>query len=166
MSTAYLSGELRGKPVINVCDGSVVARLEDVLIDPDTLQVAALVTWRNRVPNGKIRAIPDDEIRVWGRDAILTDRPDAGAQGDQFPGVETWLSASEDIEGRQVIGTDGVRIGIVEGVVIDAQGQVVGYDLRQVFIEGPVAYSMQVPARAVCSIGPDALIVDLTRVKE
>ena len=166
MSTTYLSGELRGKPVISVCDGSVVARLEDVLIDPGTLQVVALVTWRNRALKGKIRAIPGDEIRVWGRDAILTDRPDAGVQGDQLPGVERWLSVSENIEGRQVIGTDGVRIGIVEGLVIDAQGQVMGYDLHQVFVEGPVAYSMQVPASAVCSIGPDALIVDLTRVKE
>ena len=54
---------------------------------------------------------------------------------------------------------------ISKDVVIDERGQVIGYDLTAVFVEGPVAWSRQVPTEAVRSLSRDALLVDLAQVQ-
>ena len=166
MSDTHLAQELCGKPVISVTNGNIVARFEDVLIDPDTQQVAALVTSQGALSNHKTNVIPGRVVHVWGRDTILINRTDVLAQEDQLPGIEEWLSVSRHLKGRTVVSTEGTRIGQLYDVVIDTQGHIVGYDLTQVFVEGPLAHSMQVPAQAMRSLSRDVLIVDLTKIAE
>ena len=166
MSDTHLAQGLRGKPVISVTNGNIVASFEDVLIDPETQQVTALVTAKDSLSNRAIKVIPSKVVQFWGRDTILINRTDVLAQEDQLPGIEKWLSVSRHLKGRTVVNIEGTRIGQLYDVVIDTQGQIVGYDLMQVFVEGPLAHSMQVPVEAMCSLSPDALIVDVTKIAE
>ena len=134
--------EQSGKPLISVTDGSIIATFEDVLIDPDTQQVTALVTRReDRLGHG-LEAVPSERVRVWGHDVILVSRPDAVVKAGQLPDVGKWLSVSGDLKGREVAGMDGTCVGVLNDVVIDARGQVIGYDLTEVFVDGPVAWLM------------------------
>ena len=165
MSDGTLSQELEGKPVIGMTDGNIVAKLEDVLIDPETCQIAALVTSRGGLLKREIKAILGTDVHVWGRDAVLVRRADVVVEEEQVPGIEKWLSVVHDLKGREVVDTCGVRIGVLGDVIIAPQGQIMGYDLSQVFVKGPVAYSRQVPAEATRSLGRDALIVDATQIE-
>jgi sporulation protein YlmC with PRC-barrel domain len=67
-----------------------------------------------------------------------------------------------------VIGGDGTRIGQLNDVVVDVNGQFVGYDLTQPFVYGddPAQKIKQIPAGATSVLGQDVLIVEMTQIKE
>jgi len=161
MSITSLTQELKDKTIVSITNGAIVGQVMDVLIDPDALQVAALVTSKGGLlKRGETEAIPADQVQVWGYDVILVSGPNVVVKEDQLPGLEKWLSASDRIKGYTVVSIDGTRIGELNDVTIDAQGQVVAYDLAQVFVEGPVAESKRIAAELTHSLGPDVLIVN------
>jgi CheY-like chemotaxis protein len=102
----YLCHEHTGRPLINIADGNIVAILEDVLIDPDTQHVSALVTLKGNWLGDGPEAVPSEQVRVWGHDAVLVSQPDA-VRVRQLPDVGKWLSVTKDLKGRVVTGTDG-----------------------------------------------------------
>jgi len=170
MSTTCLTQELQGKPVICVTDGAIVAKVLDVLVDPDALQVAAAITSKGGAlkRQREIEVIPASEVQVWGQDAVLVKGPDVIVKDSQLPGREKWLSASDQVKGHDVIGGDGTRIGQLNDVVVDVNGQFVGYDLTQPFVYGddPAQKIKQIPAGATSVLGQDVLIVEMTQIKE
>jgi sporulation protein YlmC with PRC-barrel domain len=74
MSVIHMTQQLKGKPVISIANGNVLAWLQDVLVAPNMHQLAAAVTYGSDGLNLQDGAIPGHKIRVWGRDALLTDR--------------------------------------------------------------------------------------------
>jgi len=170
MSTTCLTQELQGKPVICVTDGSIIAKVLDVLVDPEALQVAAAITSKGGAlkRQREIEVIPASEVQVWGQDAVLVKGPDVIVKDSQLPGREKWLSASDQVKGHDVIGGDGTRIGQLNDVVVDVNGQFVGYDLTQPFVYGddPAQKIRQIPAGATSVLGQDVLIVEMTQIKE
>lgn len=65
-------------------------------------------------------------------------------------------------KGRDVISIDGTRIGDLDDVVVNTEGQLIAYDLydlAQVFIEDPMLASKRIPAEATRSFGQDVVIV-------
>jgi len=161
MSTPFLSQGLKGKTVVSVSDGQIIAKVTDVLIDLEARQVAVLIVSKSGLfKRGATEAIPGKEVQVWGQDVILVSRPDVVISEDQLFGREKWLSVPAQIKGRTVVGTDGTRIGELQDLVIDAQGQVIAYELARVFVGGPVAESKRIAIELTSSLGPDVLIVD------
>jgi uncharacterized protein YrrD len=167
MSITSLSQELKGKTIVSITNGAIVGEVVDVLIDPGALQVAALVTSKGGLlKRGETEAILAKEVRVWGYDVILISGPDVVVKEEELPGLEKWLSAADQIRGYTVVSTDGTRIGELNDVMIDAQGQVVAYDLARVFVKGPVAESKRIATELTHSLGPDVLIVDASHEAE
>jgi sporulation protein YlmC with PRC-barrel domain len=152
-----------------VTNGQIIAKVEDVLLDPGTLRVAALVTTGGGLGNllksgRRTEAIPGDEVQVWGQDVVLVSGPDVIAKIEELPASDQWVSVSEQIKGRDVISADGTRVGQLNDVVIDLKGQLVGYDLARVFVEGPPAQSKRIGVEATRTLGQDVLIVDMAEI--
>lgn len=170
MSTTCLTQELQGKPIISVTNGAIIAKVLDVLVDPDALRVAAAVTSKGSAlkRQREIEVIPADEVQVWGQDAVLVKGPDVIVNDSQLPGREKWLSVSGQVKGHDVIGGDGTRVGQLNDVVIDVNGQFVAYDLAQPFVYGtdPTQKMKQVPAETTSVLGQDVLIVDMAQIQE
>jgi len=170
MSTTCLTQELQGKPVISITNGAIIAKVLDVLVDPDALRVAAAITSKGSAlkRQREIEVIPADEVQVWGQDAVLVKGPDVIVKDSELPGRERWLSVSGQIKGHDVIGGDGTRIGQLNDVVIDVNGQFVGYDLAQPFVYGsdPAQKMKQVPSAATSVLGQDVLIVEMTQIQK
>ncbi len=169
--TTCLSRELHGKSIVSVTNGQIIAKVEDVMLDPGALRVAALVTSESGLGrmlkfDRKTEAIPGSEVQVWGQDVVLVSRPDVITNIEELPGSDQWVSVSEKIKGRDVISADGTRIGQLNDVVIDLQGQLVGYDLGRVFVQGPPAQSKRIGVEATRSLGQDVLIVDMAEIIE
>jgi uncharacterized protein YrrD len=169
MSTNCLSQELHGKSVVSVNNGQIIAKVEDVLLDPTALRVAALVTMTGGLGSmlkleRKTEAISSDEVQVWGQDVVLVSGPDVAVNIEELPDSDQWVSVSEKIKGRDVISADGTRIGQLNDVVIDLKGRLVGYDLARVFVEGPPSQSKRIAVEATRSLGQDVLIVDMAEV--
>lgn len=168
MSDTCLSQELHGKPIVSVTSGRIIAKVLDVLMDPDRLQLTAVVTSKGGLLSREkdIEVIPSVEVQVWGQDVVLVSRPDVIVKKSELPGSENWLSVTDRIKGHDVINTEGLRIGKLNDVVVDNRGQLVGYDLIQPFIfsGGPSAGLKQISAEATTSLGQDVLIVEATRI--
>jgi uncharacterized protein YrrD len=153
---------LTGKPIISVTNGQRIGAVEDLLIDPSELKVAAIVTSKGNLIKREVKAIPATEVQVWRMDAILVSQPDVVAREDKLPDLDKWQSISEHIKGRYVVSVNGTRIGQLDDVQIDTAGRIVAYYLAQVVVQGPVAQSRQIPVEATRSLGKEVLVVDTT----
>jgi uncharacterized protein YrrD len=159
MSTRIASERLIGNPVIGITTGEMIAKVEDLEIDPNTLRAAAAMTSKGSLLSRDIEAIPADQVEVWGQDAILTKQTDVIVKEEELDGRDGWLSVSDDIRGYEVVAEDGTRVGKLGDVVLDSQGQVMGYEMAEVATEGRVAAANWIDAKATRSLGPDVLIV-------
>jgi uncharacterized protein YrrD len=159
MSDVYHGQDLIGKPIIDQTTGQIIADIADVLIDPNIAQVAALVTSKGNLFDRQIEAIPSHEVQVWGEDAILVGRTDVISKVEELAGSGKWLSVSDHVKGHEVVSSLGMRIGELNDVMINAEGQLVAYELDRVFIEGPLAESKRIPADIAQAFGQDVLIV-------
>ena len=153
--------EIHGNSVISIDNGQIIGSVGDIMIDPETLDAAALATSKGNLLNREIEAIPAADVQVWGQDAVLVKHPDVIVKEDQLPDLEKWLSVSDDIKGRDVIDTKGTRIGKIKDVLINAEGHLAGYRLSQVYVGGPLTQSLWIPAEATRSLGEDVLIAEL-----
>ena len=164
--------DYKGRTIISIRKGKKLGMLDDVLIDPDPIQVAALVTSSGWLPWRDLKAIPADEVRVWGEDAILVETPDVIKKQKELPETRTWLSMSDEIIGRDVISTDGDKVGEISDALMDAEGELVGFRLSQigyaldeVLAEGPGPKADWISSDAVHSMGTDVLVIDTERIK-
>jgi uncharacterized protein YrrD len=154
------SQELIGKAIISMSDGRKIGSVADIVIDRETLQIAALVTSKGHLFNRRVEAIPASEIEIWGQDVVLVTGSEVIQPEEEFSGRHNWLYVADSIKGRFVVSVDGTRVGQVNDVVVDRQGRVVGYELNQVFIDGPISESMRIPSSATHSLGKDVLVVN------
>lgn len=158
--TTFLSRSFKGKPIVSRPNGKTIAKAEDLLFDPQSLQVAALITGKGSLLNRHLELIPRTCVEVWGEDVVLVSSEDVVIGADQLPNTEQWLSADDQIHGQDVVDVDGTRLGVLDDVAIDAQGVIVGYVFSQVFVDGPLAELKRVGVGATRSLGQDVLIVN------
>jgi len=159
MPTRIASEELIENPVISMTNGEAIAKVEDVQVDPNSLSIAAAITSTGGLLSRETEAVPADRVEVWGQDAILAKEPDVLVNAEELDDRDRWLSVSDEIRGYEVIAEDGTRIGKVGDVMMDGQGQIMGYEMADVAIEGRVAVANWIDVKATRSLGPDVLIV-------
>ncbi len=160
MSLVRKTQELKELPVVSLSDGKIIAKVSDMLVDPTTRSISALLSSEGGLLGRTTKTIPATEIQVWGEDVIIVSRPDIFVSKEDLPCHEQCLSVANQLKGRDVVGQDGTRIGTLNDVLIDNEGHLVGYDLSKVDIEGPVAKSKRIGVDATHALGPDVLVVD------
>jgi sporulation protein YlmC with PRC-barrel domain len=166
MEIIRLSAELKDKPIVSMVNGKFIAKVKDVLIDPTTRTVSAVIFEEGSILSRQTRIIPASAVNVWGVDIILISSAEAVVSKEELPCHEQCLSVSSQLKGRSVVTQDGKQIGELNDVVIDDHGVVVGYDLAKVLIEGPVAKSKRIGVDATHALGPDVLVIDQTRLPQ
>lgn len=159
----HLAHEMNGQALVTIEDGEKIGEVADMLFDPQALRIAALTFTKGGLLNRETFTLPANQVRVWGKDVILVNRP-GELQSVNTQQQQNWVKLSDQLRGRYVVSTDGTRVGQVNDVLIDDQGQLAGYDLSQVFIEGPLAEAKRIPVEATSSLGKDVLIVDTSKI--
>jgi uncharacterized protein YrrD len=153
------SRDLIGRLIVTVTHGEIVGKVKDVLIDPDRFEIAALVL-QGKMLRRESLVIPRSVVHVFGEDVVLVKSNETMPRDDTLQNVASLIAVSGQMKGRQIATEKGVRVGILNDVLVDEAGKVVGYDLSKVFVTGDVAESKQVPFQATRSVGPDLIIVD------
>lgn len=156
--------EMKDMSVVSLSNGEIIAKVSDMLVDPTTRSIAALLSSKGGLLGRTTKTIPATEIQVWGEDVIIVSRPDVFVSKEELPNHQQCLSVANQLKGRDVVGQDGTRIGTLNDVLIDNEGHLVGYDLAKVDIEGPIAKSKRIGADATHALGPDVLVVDETKL--
>ncbi len=152
--------DLIGKPIVTMNHGEIIGKVKDVLIDPTMFRVSALVLPPSKMFSKESLVVPRTVIHVFGRDVILVKSNEAMVRDNTLHSVASLLAVVRQMKGRPIATEKGVKVGILNDILIDDDGKIVGYDLSKVFIEGPVAQSKRVPFRVTRSIGRDLIIVD------
>jgi uncharacterized protein YrrD len=153
------------RTIVNIDTGEKLGNVSDLLFNPFELEVAALTTSTGGILQRGSLAILNQQVRVWGKDFILVEGQGESLQ-DISPGSENWISLTNNIKGKQVISSNGVRLGQIEDVNIDPNGKIVDFRLSQIFVKGPLYESMRIPATVTHSLGKDALIIDIEEIHE
>jgi len=157
-----LAQEFKGKPIISVANGQVIGHVADILIDPETRSVAALVTSRGGMLNRRTEWISADVIRSWGDNAIMVEQPEVIQDVDVPEANDRWLSLFDGLRGRYMVTTDGTRVGQVKDVYLDSSGRLIAYRLGQVDLTEAVDDSKRIDASITRALGKDVIVIDWT----
>lgn len=153
------SRELIGRLIVTVSHGEIVGKVKDVLIDPQDWTIAALVL-PSRVFSKDTIIIPRHSVHVFGKDVILVKSNETMRRDDTLSNVASMVAVSGEMKGRPIATEKGLRVGILDDVIVDETGKVVAYGLAKVFVKGPLAESKEIPFHVTRSVGPDLIIVD------
>jgi sporulation protein YlmC with PRC-barrel domain len=153
------SRDLIGRLIVTVTNGEIVGKVKDVLIDPETWEVAALVL-PGKLFSREVMILPRSVIHVFGKDVILVKSNEAMPRDDTLDHVASLIAVSGEMKGRQVATEKGVRVGVLNDVVVNELGKVIAYNLAKVFVQGSLAENKEIPFHATRSVGPDLIIVD------
>ena len=104
--------------------------------------------------------IPRSIVHVFGQDVILVKSNETMPRDNTLQSVASLIAVTGQMKGRQIATERGVRVGLLNDVLVDESGKVVAYDLSKVYIDGPVHESKRIPFQATRSVGPDLIIVD------
>ncbi len=158
------SRDLIGRLIITVTHGEIVGKVKDVLIDPDTWEIAALVL-PGKMFSKETTIIPRGVVHVFGIDVVLVKSNEVMLRDDTLDHVASLIAVSGQMKGRQVATEKGVRVGVLNDVIVNEAGKVVAYDLARVYIKGPIAASKEIPFHATRSVGPDLIIIDPSAIE-
>lgn len=157
--------DLIGKPIVTMTQGEIIGKVKDILIDPGTFEIAALVLPPSKMFSKETLVVPRTVIHVLGKDVILVKGNEATVRDNTLHGVASLLAVFGQMKGRSIATEKGVKVGVLNDILVDENGKIVGYDLAKVFIEGPVAQSKRIPFRVTRSIGKDMIIIDSNQLE-
>ena len=157
--------ELRGLPVIDPTAARKVGTVTDYQVDPAAGRLAALDI--DPVDQSDGERIMGHRIRRVGRHAvILTGRSGSSALALALDNNERWLD-TEALEGLEVLGDDGNRIGHLVDATFDPDSlQVEAYVLRSTFWERVMGRRGRVQPDKVHSCSRELMIVTSGHLKE
>jgi sporulation protein YlmC with PRC-barrel domain len=115
------SRDLIGKLIVTITHGEIVGKVRDVLIDPNQFEIAALVL-PSKAFSREAMVIPRSVVHIFGKDVILVKSNEAMPRDDTLQGVASLIAVSGQMKGRQVATEKGVRVGLLNDVIVDEAG--------------------------------------------
>jgi uncharacterized protein YrrD len=149
------SSELKGKAVISITSGARLGRVDDVLFDPASLDVAAF-----RVSAGGQQAvIPFDQVQSVGRDAVMVPSDDV-AQWIATSNAGAGLLSFDDLKHRKVVDDAGTLLGTPRAIDVAPQdGRLQQLQVHMGGMLGMGGETTIVASRDLVSVGADVIVV-------
>jgi uncharacterized protein YrrD len=119
----FLLSDFEKKIITTKRGGEKLGTATDFMIDPQSLEVAAVITSTDR-------AIPSNEVEEWDQDIILVKREDAAQDKQTLTDQKDWMSMKGQLRGLNVHSDTGQRLGEVDDIVIDMRGQIIAFELQ------------------------------------
>jgi uncharacterized protein YrrD len=164
----FLVKDIIGIPVITVNDGRSIGRAKDIYLSADCQTVAGIFLGTEGLFSRKSFLVRSEDITTIGQDAILVKNADViHEEGNLVETEETWLRRDE-LQGRPVDTSGGTKVGKIGDVLIDGEGNVLGFTLGNVYVSGPIARNRSVSINTVLDVGQEdgAMTIELQRAEE
>ena len=164
----FLGKDIIGIPVITVNDGRSIGRVKDLYLSTDCQTVAGVFLGTEGIFSRKSFLVGSEDITTIGQDAVLVTHADViHEEGNLAEKAEPWLRRDE-LQGRPVDTSGGTKVGKIGDVLIDGEGNVLGFTLGNVYVTGPVADNRSVSIDTVLDVGQEdgAMTIDLRRAEE
>ncbi|WP_051688245.1 PRC-barrel domain-containing protein [Desulfofalx alkaliphila] len=152
------SKQLVGMPVISLAEGQQIGRVKELVINPDSKSIAALVIeqrgWfkeQKFIPYGKVHSV--------GSDAITIDQSSNVQKGSGLPDIVKLTKDKHGVIQAKVVAENGKLLGVVEEFYLDTdKGAIVGLELSGSFIDGLISGRAFLDMAFVQTIGRELLI--------
>ena len=161
-----LGKDLTGKPIISVTDGRLVGYAKDLYVNKDLYWVTGIYTGSEGLIGRKDKLIQREFVVVFGIDAILVKSADVETDNKELDDVENWQRLDK-LRGRGVDTPGGTKVGTLGDIIIGEEGDITGFSLSRVHVEGPVADNGTIPRDAVVDTGrvDGVMTIDLQKVE-
>lgn len=164
----FLGKDIIGNPVITVSDGRIIGKAKDVYLASNLQFVAGIYLGTEGLFSRQSFLVKSQDIVTIGEDAILVKDPDVIHEEENLTETEeTWLRRDE-LQGRSVDTPGGTKVGKVGDVVMNKDGQVLGFSLSQVYVAGPIAENRSVAIRTLQDVGHEdgIMTIDLKQAEQ
>ncbi len=156
MAHTLHSLSLKGKKIVNIENGKIIAEIDDVLFDPDANAIAALVTSKAGLFRRSTELVQQKDIQLFGHDVVLAKHADIVMNKNDVGDTDQWLQVSDQLRGIAVLTSEGTKIGSLTDLIVDEKGKV-----QFLAVTNPNNNkSEEIPNSSLKSIGKDAIIVD------
>lgn len=146
-----LGKDLVGKPIISIDEGRHIGDAKDLYLDRDLNEMTGIHLGREGLLRRKDTIIPRASVVVYGVDAILVETGAAVTDSNEKD-IEDWVKLA-DLTGRSIDTPGGTKLATVGDVILDVTGQIIGFSLAKVAVDGPIADNRAIARQAVLDNG-------------
>jgi sporulation protein YlmC with PRC-barrel domain len=162
-----LGKDLLDKPIISVTDGRLLGKVKDIYLDRSLERIVGLYLGSEGIFSRKSMLVSRDRLTLLGIDAVLAADSDIVVEETQATEVDQWLRR-QDLLGREIDTTGGTKVGVIGDVIINDDGEVMGFKLARVHVEGPIAKKLAVAREVVADTGAEdgVMTIDLAQAEQ
>lgn len=161
-----LGKDLINKPIFSITDGQNLGTVKDIYFDNDLKIITGIFTGTEGLLKRKQLMIPSSQVSVYGIDAVLVNDNNVIVSEDSVAGTAEWVRLSK-LKGRDVDTPGGTKVATIGDVVLGEEGNIVGFTLAKVFVEGPVAQQGQITRSVIVDTGNEdgIMTINLTQAE-
>lgn len=158
--------QAQGKPLISLTDGKQIGQVKDLYLDETLSQITGVYLGAEGLIKRKEMAVPRASIVLMGIDAWLVTDSNVIVAPEDLALHETFLLIGA-LRGREIHTEGGTKLGVVDDVIFDTEGQVLGFALGKVFVQGTVADRKTIARSAISTVGAStsAMTTDMAKAE-
>jgi uncharacterized protein YrrD len=161
-----LGKDLVGKQIISITDGRSLGAAKDIYMSNELDAITGIYLGSEGLIKRKHFLITRAEVIVFGIDAILVRASDVIAEENDLPESVAWVRLSK-LNKREVDTPGGTKVASIGDIILGEQGDITGFALSRVYVEGPIEKNGTIPRTAVIDTGAEdgVMTIDLTRAE-
>jgi uncharacterized protein YrrD len=161
-----LGKDLLNKPIFSVLDGRNLGAVKDIYLNNDLTQITGIFIGQEGMIRRKSYLISRDGVVVFGIDAVLVKNPDVVIEESTNEETAVWVRLSK-LRGRGVDTPNGTKVATIGDIVIGEEGDIVGFTLAKVHVDGPVADKGAIARSTLIDTGntDGIMTIDLTKAE-
>lgn len=161
-----LGKDLVGKQIISVTDGRSLGNAKDIYISHDLTDITGIYLGSEGLIKRKHFLIARPNVVVFGIDAILVRTSEVVTEEDDLPETVSWVRLSK-LNKREVDTPGGTKVANIGDIILGEQGNITGFSLSRVYVEGPIEKNGTIPRSAVIDTGDEdgVMTIDLTKAE-
>lgn len=140
------------KQLISITDGKKLGEVKDLYFDEKLMKIVAIYLGSEGLINKKHFAMDRANVQVLGVDAWLVTTSEVSIPAETLPDADRLILYS-DVRGREIVTEGGTKIGAVDDVLFDEDGDIVGFALGRIEVKGPLADRKMIARSAISTIG-------------
>jgi len=153
------SQQFKSLAVISLDEGREIGRIRDLVINPQTAEVAAIIVQRPGLFREQ-KVIPYSRVVSVGNNALTVQKMANAERLTSLPQIVSLLKEDVRLKGVRVISEGGAALGHVEEFFVDTEtGKITAFEVSGTPGEGFLKGKAVLSAAEVRTIGKDILIV-------
>ncbi|WP_420645776.1 PRC-barrel domain-containing protein [Candidatus Leptofilum sp.] len=161
-----LGKDLVGKQIISVTDGRSLGNAKDIYMNSDLTDITGIYLGSEGLIKRKHFLIKRQDVVVFGIDAILVRNSDVMGEESELPEAVAWVRLSK-LNKREIDTPGGTKVANIGDIILGEQGNITGFALSRVYVEGPIEKNGTIPRSAVIDTGDEdgVMTIDLTKAE-